>query len=102
MGYQLNVQLRPGEKITRNFFSRGIEYTNNCSPKYYKELLDRKVLGIQSELGDRAPGRVGDGTIEWNVPMSPAQLRTVALSSDDDGFVLRFPSSYVYVKSATA
>jgi hypothetical protein len=98
MGYQLNVQLRPGEKITRNFFSRGIEYTNNCNPKYYKELLDRKVLGIQSELGDRAPGRVGDGTIEWNVPM--AQLKTVALSSDDTGFTLRFPSSYVYVKSA--
>src|SRR6266550_3184706 len=97
MGYQLNVQLRPGEKITRNFFSRGIEYTNNASPKYYKELLDRKVLGIQTELGDRAPGRIGDGTIEWNVPM--AQLKTVALSSDDNGFVLRFPSSYVYVKS---
>ncbi len=97
MGYELNVQLRPGERITRNFFSRGIEYTNNCSPKYYKELLDRRVLGIQTKLGDRAPGRIGDGTIEWNVPM--AQLKTVALSSDDHGFVLRFPSSYVYVKS---
>jgi hypothetical protein len=100
MGYQLNVQLRPGEKITRNFFSRGIGYTNNCSPNYYKELLDRKVLGIQSELGDHAPGRIGDGTITWDVPMAPAQLKTVALSSDDHGFVLRFPSSYVYVKSA--
>ena len=102
MGYQLNVQLRPGEKITRNFFSRGIEYTNNCNPQYYKELLDRKVLGIQTELGDRAPGRIGDGTIEWTVPMAPAQLKTVALSSDDRGFVLRFPSSYVYVKSSAA
>ena len=29
-----------------------------------------------------------------------AQLKTVALSSDANGFVLRFPSSYVYVKSA--
>jgi hypothetical protein len=98
MGYQLNVQLRPGEKITRNFFSRGIEYTNHASEKHYKELLDRKVLGIQTELGDRAPGRISDGTIEWNVPM--AQLKAVALASDDSGFVLRFPSSYVYVKSA--
>jgi hypothetical protein len=96
MGYQLNVQLRPGEKITRNFFSRGIEYTNNASPKYYNELLDRRVLGIQTELGDRAPGRIGDGTIEWNVPMD--QLKSVAISSTPQSFVLRFPSSYVYVK----
>ena len=99
MGYELNVQLRPGEKITRNFFSRGIEFTNNCSPKYYKELLDRKVLGIQTELGDRAPGRVGDGTIEWNVPMD--KIATVALSNAPESFVLRFPSSYVYVKGMT-
>src|SRR3954463_595095 len=84
MGYQLNVQLRPGEKITRNFFSRGIEYTNETNPKYYKEMLDRKMLGIQTPLGDRAPGRVGDGTIEWNVPMD--RLKAVALSSDESGF----------------
>ena len=95
MGYQLNVQLRPGERITRNFSSRGIEYTNKANKKYYDELLDRKVLGIQTKLGDVAPARIGDGTIEWTVPM--AQLKTVALSSDDNGFVLRFPSSYVYV-----
>src|SRR5439155_7600503 len=74
-----------------------IDYTNSASPKYYKELLDRKVLRIQTELCDRAPGRIGDDTIEWNVPM--AQLKTVALSSDANDFVLRFPSSYVYVKS---
>jgi hypothetical protein len=95
MGYQLNVQLRPGERITRNFFSRGIEYTNKMNKTYYEELLSRKSLGIQTKLGDVAPARVGDGTIEWDVPMN--QLKSVALSSDDKGFVLRFPSSYVYV-----
>jgi hypothetical protein len=96
MGYQLNVQLRPGEKITRNFFSRGIEYTNDMAKNYYKELQDRKLLGIQTELGDHTPGRVGDGTIEWNVPMK--DLKSVAFSSEPNAFVLRFPSSYVYVK----
>ena len=98
MGYQLNVQLRPGERITRNFASRGIEYTNKMNKTYYEELLSRKSLGIQTKLGDVAPARVGDGTVEWNVPM--AQLDAVALSNDKSGFVLRFPSSYVYVKSA--
>src|SRR5688500_8738016 len=57
MGYQLNVQLRPGERITRNFSSRGIEYTNKANPKYYAELLDRKLLGIQTKLGDVEIGR---------------------------------------------
>jgi hypothetical protein len=114
MGYQLNVQLRPGERLTRNFFSRGIGYTNKASPKYYAELLDRKLLGIQTEMGDRAPGRIGDGTVEWNVPLDLAQLRASALAVEnlaaagnrvgvDDPskpglLVLRFPSSYVYVK----
>ena len=118
MGYQLNVQLRPGEKITRNFFSRGIDYTNNMEQGDYNVLQDRKLLGIQTKLGDRAPGRVGDGTFEWNVPLKPDTLKTVALTADnlsaapsgvtlaDAGkpaiLVLRFPSSYVYVKGEAA
>ena len=100
MGYQLNVQLRPGEKITRNFFSRGIEYTNDCNPDTYKSLITRKALGMQTSLGDRAPGRIGDGTIELNVPMD--ELDAVALSNEPNAFVLRFPSSYVYVKGHAA
>jgi hypothetical protein len=100
VGYELNVQLRPGETITRNFFSRGIEYTNEMSKTYYAQLQDRKLLGLQTKLGDAAPGRVGDGTMAWDVPM--AQLKDVALSSDDNSFVLRFPCSYVYVKGSAA
>ncbi len=116
LGYQLNVQLRPGESITRNFFSRGREFTNNANEKYYSELLDRKRLGIQTTLGDKAPGRIGDGTLTWTVPMNDQQLARCALASDNlqttaaglgpadpatpASFVLRFPSSYVYVKGA--
>ena len=118
MGYQLNVQLRPGEKITRNFFSRGIQYTNNMEQGDYNALQDRKLLGIQTKLGDRAPGRVGDGTFEWNVPLKLDTLKTVALTAENLGatasgvtladagkpsvLVLRFPSSYVYVKGGAA
>jgi hypothetical protein len=114
MGYQLNVQLRPGEKITRNFFSRGLDYTNKCSTKYYAEMLDRKYFGIQTDMGDIAPGRVGDGTAEWTVPMEIEQLKAVAFSADNLAsfgrgvgaadpsqpgvLILHFPSSYIYVK----
>ena len=54
--------------------------SNKASPKYYAELLDRKLLGIQTKLGDRAPGRIGDGTVEWTIPLSPDQLRAVDLA----------------------
>jgi len=115
MGYQLNVQLRPGERITRNFFSRGIDFTNDTSTKYYHELIEKKVFGIQEQMGDRARGRLGDGTIEWDVPAHDfAQLTAVARSVENlkptekglvasdpsrpGVLVLRFPSSYVYTK----
>src|SRR5688572_24955618 len=96
MGYQLNVQLRPGEKITRNFFSRGIEYTNDCEEENYKDLTNAKSFGMQRSLGDRAPGRIGDGRVEWTVPMD--QLKALAVLNEPNAFVLRFPTSYVYVK----
>jgi hypothetical protein len=118
IGYRLNVQLRPGEKITRNFFSRGIEYTNSMNKQYYDELQTRERLGIQETLGDRAPGRVGDGTTEWNVPLALPQLQRSALAvenlaaADTGGIAvadpaeagvleLRFPNSYVVVKART-
>jgi hypothetical protein len=116
LGHELNVQLRPGERITRNWSSRGIEFTNSAGKDQFKELQDRQVLGIQTKLGDRAPGRIADGTVEWNVPLRLDTLKTVALTAEnlaqagegviaaDAGkpgvLVLRLPSSYVYVKGS--
>jgi hypothetical protein len=54
------------------------------------------------KYGDLANGRVGNGTIEYNVPLDAPSLRASALAVEGEpgkptAFVLRMPSSYVYL-----
>lgn len=112
LGYELNVQLREGEKLIRNWFNKGL-HINMDNPKATLGCLkDRKALGMQKDLGDRAPGRVGNGLLEWNVPVTDVKYRQGALTADNldakaarvaDGskpgvLILRLPCSYVYLR----
>jgi hypothetical protein len=108
MGYKVNVQLRDGEKLTRCWFNKGL-VVNGADPDLIKG--DRKVLGLQTQLGDKAPGRIGNGVLEYAPPM--ASLPLSALTFDNlavdgnqlrvkDGakpgtLVIRMPSSYIYL-----
>jgi len=113
MGYQLNIQLRPGERITRNWFDRG-DHIN--APEGDPSILgnNRKPLSVQTKLGDIAPGRIGNGTYDYDVPLASAALadaclecenlkvgkmpiRTVADDAKPGTLVIRMPSSYVYL-----
>ena len=113
MGYQLNIQLRPGERLTRNWFDKG-DHIN--APNGDPGLLNnrRASLGFQARLGDIAPGRVGNGTDEYDVPLASATLadaclqyenlkpgRKPALAAADGAkpgvLVIRMPNSYVYL-----
>ena len=114
MGYQLNVQLRPGETITRNWSNKGMHVNESGKVGCIK---DRKALGLQEQMGDKAPGRVGNGTSVYDVPLADGAFRTGALTTDNlssksEGaacavavkdaskpgvLVIRMPSSYVYL-----
>ncbi len=113
MGYQLNLQLRPGEQLTRNWFDKG-DHIN--APEGDPSLLgnNRTPLGVQTKLGDIAPGRIGNGTDDYDVPLASAALadaclqcenlkvgkmpiRTVADAAKPGSLVIRMPSSYVYL-----
>jgi len=115
MGYQLNVQLREGEKITRNW-AMNPAYIGGGDPFICKG--DRTALRLQTSLGDQAPGRIGSGTVEYNVPLASGAFRAGTLASDNlactaedkaapalhvqdaakDGvLVVRMNSSYIYV-----
>jgi hypothetical protein len=80
-------------------------------------LNDRSTLGFQSKLGDLAPGRIGNGTLEYNVPLASGKFKGSALlaenlaSTADDNklpaihaidpakpatLIIRMPCSYVY------
>jgi hypothetical protein len=114
MGYELNVQLREGEKLTRNWSNQGkvIDWTD-------ADILAGKApFALQRQLGDRAPGRVGNGTWQYDVPLAGAFLRGGALRAENvqctaedhaapaihlkspartGFFLVRMPSSYVYL-----
>ena len=120
MGYELNVQLRAGEKLTRNWFDKGLHINAESPNPGLVKLLkgNRKSLGLQRELGDLAPGRIGNGTLEYDVPLADGQFRPGALAADNLActaedkaspalhvkdpaqpgvLIVRMPCSYVYL-----
>ena len=121
-GYQLNLQLRPGERLTRCWSNRGL-HVNMAEGGV--GCLDKKNgegdLRYAPAYGDIAPGRIGNGRHEYKVPLADGGFRGGALAADnlsctsEDGrtpavhlrdpaqpatLALRMPSSYVYLGGA--
>jgi hypothetical protein len=118
MGYELNVQLRVGERLTRNWFNKGL-HVNLLEGGDQPLTKDTSWLGMCRKLGDVAPGRIGNGTREYDVPLSDGDFRRGALtaenlatSREDNSspaavhvkdpaqpgvLILGMPSSYVYL-----
>ena len=121
MGYQVNVQLRPGERLIRNWSNRGGHIDmdrNGDGPGCMKEKTGEGSLRYTPKFGDLAPGRVGNGALEYTAPLGDAAFLKSALEVENlatggkEGrlpalhvkdpakpgqFVVRFPSSYVYL-----
>lgn len=109
-GYRLNLQLRPGERIVRNWSNKGLHVNmkHGGAPGALTGKVGEGAFGYTPKYGDLAPGRVGNGRHEWDVPLK--KLARVALSVenlDENGavkdaakpgvVVLRNASSYVYL-----
>jgi len=116
-GYELNIQIRPGEKITRNWSNKGLHVNMDGAGNAPGSLTAKPEDSPHWALfGNHAPGRVGNGTHEYDVPLATGLFKSTALacdnlatSSDDkaapalhvkDGakpaeLVLHMPSSYV-------
>jgi hypothetical protein len=114
-GYEVNIQLRPGERLTRNWFNKGLHINMPDGEPGMQN--DRGGLGLQTQFGDRAPGRIGNGTLEYSVPLASGAFKGSALlvenlaSTADDHqspaihpldparpatLIIRMPSNYVY------
>lgn len=120
-GYQLNIQLRKGERLTRNWSNRGLHINSDGSgpmPGCLRDHVGRDDMRYAPQFGDRTPGRIGNGTHVYDVPLADGNFRRGALAFDnlagkprDQGspllrvqdaekpgmIVLRMPSSYVYL-----
>jgi hypothetical protein len=116
-GYQVNVQLRRGERLTRNWSHKGLHINLPANGPGCMDDKNGFLKKYDASFGSLAPGRVGNGTAEYAVPLADG-LSAAAFSVDnvvsksDDGkapavhakdaaktasFVLRMPSSYVYL-----
>jgi hypothetical protein len=125
MGYQVNVQLRAGERLTRNWSNKGLHImqeldgsTPHGVPGALTAVVGKSSLSLSPKLGDLANGRIGNGTLEYDVPLATGEFRAGALQADnlaskaDDNSApavhvkdaakpatldIRMPSSYVYL-----
>ena len=124
-GYQVNIQLRPGERLTRNWLNKGV--TVNTANKEEKgsnpgcvnsdDPSTKSFMAfLKRDYGDMAPGRVGCGTLEYDLPLADGTFRSgalkvenIACKADDNSapaihakdpekpafFELAMPTSYV-------
>src|SRR5581483_9374677 len=81
--------------LTRNWSNKGLHVNMNGGggpPGCITARVGQDALRYTPKDGDLAPGRVGNGTLEYDVPA--ALLREAAKSGS---FTVRMPSSYVYL-----
>ena len=121
-GYQVNIQLRKGEKLTRNWSNKGLCMENQPGCLNMK-LTDSNLAYSAKMFGDLSNGRIGNGTLEYDVPLAGGEFRRGALQADNlasknedkadpavhvkdpgkDGvLVIRMPSSYIYLSGQAA
>ncbi|HYE06954.1 MAG TPA: hypothetical protein VEL07_15665 [Planctomycetota bacterium] len=124
-GYELNVQLRDGERLTRNWSNKGLHVNKREGGEQWN--LEQKVgegdLCYAPQYGDIAPGRVGNGATTYAPPLGRKAFLAAALAAEnvattehdkkkpavhvqDAGkpasFTVRMPSSYVYLGGSLA
>jgi hypothetical protein len=113
-GYEVNIRLRPGERLTRNWANKGLHVNMTGGggvPGCMTMKTGQDSLRYTPKDGDLAPGRVGNGTLEYDMPVAAPAYRGGALSIEnlEDGrarvkdaskpgvLVVRMPTSYVYL-----
>ncbi|MBU6400055.1 MAG: hypothetical protein KGS61_07035 [Verrucomicrobia bacterium] len=126
-GYQVNIQLRRGERLTRNWFNEGQQVNgvlgDGAAPGCLRAKVGEGPLAFLRRYGDLNDGRVGCGTLEYAVPLADGSFRdgaltveNVACEADDHRgpaihpreanrpAVVEFemPSSYVYLTGRLA
>jgi hypothetical protein len=127
LGYELNLQLRKGEKIVRNWGNKGLhvqmDSSGGAAPESIKNTgfftrAESFMGNLDPNLKSYANGRIGNGTHEYNVPLANGEFKRGALlvdnlasTSEDKAapavhlkdaagpgvLILRMPSSYVYL-----
>jgi hypothetical protein len=123
LGYQVNVQLRRGERLVRNWSNEGHHINDDLGIDCLSatDVPGQGDMVYSPAYGDIAPGRVGNGSMTWTLPLEGGEYRDGALAvenlvepapgvpgprvqlrdhSQPGVLDLRMPSSYVYLGGA--
>jgi hypothetical protein len=86
-GYEVNIQLRRGERLTRNWFNQG-RHVNGMlkegdAPGCLKQKVGEGSMAFLRNYNDRTAGRIGSGTLEYDVPLTGEVFRSGALAAEN-------------------
>ncbi len=100
-GYEVNIQLRRGERLTRNWFNRGLHVNGVLKDGGNPGCIAMKVgegdMKFLRGYGDLNDGRVGSGTLEYEVPAA------ILKDGQKAGVIeVGMPTSYVYLDGKIA
>ncbi len=86
-GYEVNIQLRRGERLTRNWFNKGLHVNGVLHDGGEPGCLHQKVgsgsMAYLTGYGDLAQGRIGSGSLEYNVPLADGGFRGGAWKAEN-------------------
>ena len=128
MGYSVNIQLRKGEKLIRNWSNKGLHIqmdagsgapdSINLNGGPFLPKAEAFIAKLDPSLKSYEHGRIGNGTLEYELPLASGEFKRGALLVDnlaskaddntspavhvkDDAkpgvLIVRMPSSYVYL-----
>jgi hypothetical protein len=86
-GYEVNIQLRRGERLTRNWIDQGRQVNGVLNDGGTPGCLTTKVgegaMAFLRHYGDLTGGRIGCGRLEYDVPLADGQFRFGALAVEN-------------------
>jgi hypothetical protein len=85
LGYEAGVRLRQGERLIRPWSNRGLHVNmrEDSPPACITARVGEGVLRYTPQNGDLANGRVGNGTLEYDVPLASGAFRGGMLAADN-------------------
>jgi len=85
LGYRVNNQLRPGERLVLNWFNKGfhVNMRDGEEPGCLRKRIGEDDLTYARDYGDVAPGRIGNGLREYDVPLADGTFRVGMLVAEN-------------------
>ena len=86
-GYEVNIQLRSGERLVRRWSNKGWHVNgvlkDGDAPGCLNEKVGQGPMAYLSQYGDLTAGRIGGGTLEYDVPLADGAASTWALVAEN-------------------